>query len=58
MKRNQILFGLQFAFTLAVCAFLLVPVILSILAGLTVNYMVGLESGLKSSELFEQFDVR
>ncbi len=56
MKRNQILFGLQFAFTLAVCAFLLVPVILSILAGLTVNYMVGLESGLTLRWLIEVWD--
>jgi putative spermidine/putrescine transport system permease protein len=40
------LFLLQLGFTLVVCAFLIVPVILSILAGLTVNYLVGLESGL------------
>ncbi|MEK9969689.1 MAG: ABC transporter permease subunit [Ferrovibrio sp.] len=40
------LFLLQLGFTLIVCAFLIVPVILSILAGLTVNYLVGLESGL------------
>lgn len=46
MRREKILFGLQLAFTLAVCAFLIVPVVLSILAGLTVNYFVGLESGL------------
>lgn len=46
MKRGKVLFGLQLAFTLAVCAFLIVPVILSILAGLTVNYQTGLQSGL------------
>jgi putative spermidine/putrescine transport system permease protein len=46
MGRRKILFGLQLAFTLAVCAFLIVPVILSILAGLTVNYQTGLQSGL------------
>jgi putative spermidine/putrescine transport system permease protein len=39
-------FVAQLAFTLAVCAFLVVPVILSILAGLTVNYQQGLGSGL------------
>jgi len=44
--KNRWLFFLQLGFTLLVCAFLIVPVILSILAGLTVNYLVGLESGL------------
>lgn len=44
--KNRWLFFLQLGFTLVVCAFLIVPVILSILAGLTVNYLVGLESGL------------
>ncbi len=34
--RKKWLFNLQLAFTLLVCAFLIVPVILSILAGLTV----------------------
>ena len=43
---KRILFALQLVFTLAVCAFLIVPVVLSILAGLTANYFVGLESGL------------
>jgi putative spermidine/putrescine transport system permease protein len=37
---------LQLAFTLAVCAFLVVPVFMSILAGLTQNFFVGLNSGL------------
>lgn len=46
MPRRTSLFFLQLAFALSVCAFLIVPVILSILAGLTNNYMVGLESGL------------
>ncbi|TBR26288.1 MAG: ABC transporter permease, partial [Reyranella sp.] len=45
MKRRG-LFYLQLGFTLLVCAFLVVPVILSIMAGLTVNYFVGIESGL------------
>jgi putative spermidine/putrescine transport system permease protein len=44
--KTKWLFILQLGFTLIVCAFLIVPVILSILAGLTVNYLVGLESGL------------
>lgn len=37
---------LQLAVTLLACAFLLVPAIQSILAGLTVNYFRGLSSGL------------
>jgi putative spermidine/putrescine transport system permease protein len=36
----------QWAVTLAICAFLVVPVAMSILAGLTVNYFRGIESGL------------
>lgn len=44
--RERLLFGTQLAFTVLVCAFLIVPVVLSILAGLTANYLVGLESGL------------
>jgi len=46
MKQRQWLFSLQLGFTLLVCAFLIVPVVLSMLAGLTVNYLIGLESGL------------
>lgn len=39
-------FYLQLAFTLLVCAFLIVPVILSVLAGVTENFFIGLSSGL------------
>ncbi|RXT91359.1 ABC transporter permease, partial [Pseudomonas syringae] len=45
MKRSP-LFAVQLAFTLLVCAFMLVPVVLSLLAGLTRNYFLGLSSGL------------
>ncbi|MGH7002641.1 MAG: ABC transporter permease, partial [Alphaproteobacteria bacterium] len=45
MRKRGILFWLQLAFTLLVCAFLIVPVILSMLAGVTVNYLAGIESG-------------
>ena len=44
--KHRGLFLLQLGFTLLVTAFLIVPVVLSILAGLTVNYFVGIESGL------------
>jgi putative spermidine/putrescine transport system ATP-binding protein len=47
MKQTRsILFYAQLAFTLLVCAFLIVPVAQSVLAGLTVNFMVGVKSGL------------
>lgn len=36
----------QLAFTLLVCAFLVVPVVMSIMAGVTTNYFVGIKSGL------------
>ncbi len=54
MKRT--LFGLQLAFTLAVCAFLIVPVVLSMLAGVTANYLVGLHSGFTLRWVFEVWD--
>lgn len=44
-SRRSIWFWLQLAFTLGVCAFLIVPVVLSMLAGVTQNYFLGLSSG-------------
>jgi putative spermidine/putrescine transport system permease protein len=52
MKRGA-LFHLQLGFTLLVCAFLVVPVILSILAGVTANYLSGVQSGLTLRWVFE-----
>lgn len=46
MPHNRILFLLQLGLCLLVCAFLILPMLMSVLAGLTVNYFVGLESGL------------
>lgn len=46
MRRRGPLFFLQLSFTLAVCAFLIVPVVVSMLAGLTANYLAGIASGL------------
>jgi putative spermidine/putrescine transport system permease protein len=40
------LFVAQLCLTLLVCLFLIVPMLLSVLAGLTENYFVGLSSGL------------
>ncbi|MGI9412274.1 MAG: ABC transporter permease [Hyphomicrobiales bacterium] len=45
MKRARN-FYLQLGFTLLVCAFMIVPVILSVLAGVTENFFVGVRSGL------------
>ncbi len=39
-------YWLQLAATLAICAFLVVPVFISILAGVTQNFFVGVKSGL------------
>jgi putative spermidine/putrescine transport system permease protein len=49
--RRSLVFWLQLAFTLAVCAFLIVPVGLSILAGLTANFFLGIDSGLTTQWL-------
>jgi putative spermidine/putrescine transport system permease protein len=45
MKRAG-LFYAQLAFTILVCAFMIVPVVLSILAGVTSNFFLGISSGL------------
>jgi putative spermidine/putrescine transport system permease protein len=44
--RHNARFWAQLAFTLLVCAFLVVPVVMSILAGVTENFFVGVKSGL------------
>ena len=46
MKPKKLFFSLQLIFSLFVCGFLIIPVVMSAPAGLTVNYFVGLESGL------------
>jgi putative spermidine/putrescine transport system permease protein len=46
VRRRATLFHAQLALTLLVCAFLIVPVALSILAGVTVNFQQGIRSGL------------
>ena len=44
--RNRLIFAGQFVFTLTVAAFLIVPAILSMVAGVTANYFRGVRSGL------------
>ena len=45
-SRRSVWFWLQLALTLAVCAFLIVPIGLSMLAGVTQNYFLGPSQGL------------
>ncbi|VEA65065.1 Putrescine transport system permease protein PotH [Serratia plymuthica] len=52
MKR-PLLFYSQLAFTLLVCLFMIVPVLLSMLAGITENYFIGFRSGLTTRWLAE-----
>jgi putative spermidine/putrescine transport system permease protein len=44
--RDRLIFTGQLLFTLLVAAFLVVPAILSISAGVTVNYFRGIQSGV------------
>ena len=44
--RDRMIFATQLLFTLIVAAFLIVPAILSMLAGVTSNYFRGIQSGL------------
>jgi putative spermidine/putrescine transport system permease protein len=46
VRRRGAAFYAQLAFTLLVCAFLIVPVGLSVTAGITVNFFQGVRSGL------------
>ena len=44
--RERVIFAGQLAFTLLVAAFLIVPAVLSMMAGVTANYFRGIQSGL------------
>ena len=48
---------LQLTVTLTACAFILVPTILSVLAGVTVNYFRGLSSGLTLKWVFRVWEL-
>jgi len=56
MKRPP-LFHAQLAFTLLVCAFMVVPMVLSVMAGLTTNYFVGVKSGLTLKWIVQVWDL-
>src|SRR5690606_17484349 len=47
----------QLAFTLAVCAFLIGPMLLSLLAGITVNFLQGLKSGFTTRWIWQVLDL-
>ena len=50
-------FLFQLAFTLSVCAFLIVPIGMSILAGFTSNFFQGVKSGFTLRWVFEVWDL-
>ena len=50
--RDRLIFTGQLLFTLLVAAFLVVPAVLSMLAGVTVNYFRGIRSGVTLQWVF------
>ena len=56
MAKKQI-FVLQLIFTLLVCSFLIIPVFLSALAGITENFFFGIKSGFTLRWVFEVLDL-
>jgi putative spermidine/putrescine transport system permease protein len=55
--RDRLIFSGQLLFTLTIAAFLVVPAILSISAGVTVNYFRGISSGVTLQWVFQVWDV-
>jgi putative spermidine/putrescine transport system permease protein len=55
--RDRLIFTGQLLFTLLVAAFLVVPAIQSIAAGVTVNYFRGISSGLTLQWVFQVWDL-
>src|SRR3984957_4805968 len=55
--RDRLIFTSQLVFTLLVAAFLVVPAILSISAGVTVNYFQGLRSGVTLQWVFQVWEL-
>jgi putative spermidine/putrescine transport system permease protein len=55
--RDRLIFAGQLIFTLLVAAFLVVPAILSISAGVTVNYFQGIRSGVTLQWVFQVWDL-
>ena len=55
--RDRLIFTGQLLFTLLVAAFLMVPAVLSISAGVTVNYFRGISSGVTLQWVFQVWDL-
>jgi putative spermidine/putrescine transport system permease protein len=55
--RDRLIFTSQLLFTLTVAAFLVVPAILSISAGITVSYFRGISSGITLQWVFQVWDL-
>ena len=55
--RDRLIFTGQLLFTLLVAAFLVVPAILSIFAGVTVNYFRGIKSGVTLQWVFQVWEL-
>jgi putative spermidine/putrescine transport system permease protein len=55
--RDRVIFSGQLLFTLVVAAFLVVPAVLSISAGVTVNYFRGISSGVTLRWVFQVWDL-
>jgi putative spermidine/putrescine transport system permease protein len=55
--RHRLIFAGQLLFTLVVAAFLVVPAILSISAGVTVNYFRGIQSGVTLQWVFQVWNL-
>lgn len=55
--RDRMIFAGQLGFTLLVAAFLVVPVILSLSAGITVNYFRGIQSGVTLQWVAQVWDL-
>lgn len=55
--RDRLIFAGQLLFTLLVAAFLVVPAVLSISAGVTVNYFRGIQSGVTLQWVFQVWDL-
>ena len=55
--RDRLIFAGQILFTLLVAAFLIVPAVLSMLAGVTVNYFRGISSGFTLQWIVQVWDL-
>ena len=53
----RLIFAGQFAFTMLVAAFLVIPALLSISAGVTVNYFRGIQSGVTLQWIIQVWDL-